>query len=440
MNTALAIVGIVIGVVAFAAAQDDLQCIENPTGEVSLNVAVRGIPGQQGPQGIKGDIGSRGQKGQNGDIGVQGTEGKQGVVGPGGPVGAKGEVGQQGVRGMKGSSGPIGPKGIVGSHGRQGDIGATGPRGNPGRAGFPGPKGLLGSPGDLLDSAQIQSLTETVVSSTAPKIQATVMQSITEVEAKVKVLNQALREEVMIELQALKDSIGSLEIVESKKCGIVGPWRRVAHFDTTNNDTCPPVLQTVLNPTTGQKACGRRASTLGCDLWQVPSKGLYTSVCGKARGYQSGNTLAFFPYHFPTYNQKTLNSSYVNGISITSGNLGRHIWTFAVGRTELVTGTSADAMCPCALNPPQTSPPPFIGDNYYCESGLRNRIVFRTAWEDVLWDGQGCFTAGNTCCARSGWFHRQLSPSSDGIQVRWCGYAGAATTDIPTDLVEIWVM
>lgn len=210
MNTALAIVGIVIGVVAFAAAQDDLQCIENPTGEVSLNVAVRGIPGQQGPQGIKGDVGSRGQKGQNGDIGVQGTEGKQGVVGPGGPVGAKGEVGQQGVRGMKGSSGPIGPKGEVGSHGRQGDIGATGPRGNPGRAGFPGPKGLLGSPGDLLDSAQIQSLTETVVSSTAPKIQATVMQSITEVEAKVEMLYQTLREEIMSEVQALKSRIGNL--------------------------------------------------------------------------------------------------------------------------------------------------------------------------------------------------------------------------------------
>ena len=28
---------------------NNTQCIENPTGEVSLNVAVRGVPGPEGP-------------------------------------------------------------------------------------------------------------------------------------------------------------------------------------------------------------------------------------------------------------------------------------------------------------------------------------------------------------------------------------------------------
>ena len=44
-------------------AQNDTQCVENPTGEVSLNVAVRGVPGPEGPQGPKGDVGQTGSIG-----------------------------------------------------------------------------------------------------------------------------------------------------------------------------------------------------------------------------------------------------------------------------------------------------------------------------------------------------------------------------------------
>ena len=65
--------------------QNDTQCIENPTGEVSLNVAVRGIPGPEGPRGPKGDIGQTGKMGFKGDHGVQGEKGERGRIGPDGP-------------------------------------------------------------------------------------------------------------------------------------------------------------------------------------------------------------------------------------------------------------------------------------------------------------------------------------------------------------------
>jgi len=52
----------------------------------------------------------------------------------------------------------------------------------------------------------------------------------------------------------------------------------------------------------------------------------YQRVCGRARGYQKGNSLAFYgtdPY-------KAIDEDYIDGLSITYGsNPRQHIWTFA---------------------------------------------------------------------------------------------------------------
>ena len=53
---------------SISVSQNDTQCIENPTGEVSLNVAVRGVPGPEGPQGHKEDIGHTRKLGSNFNI------------------------------------------------------------------------------------------------------------------------------------------------------------------------------------------------------------------------------------------------------------------------------------------------------------------------------------------------------------------------------------
>ena len=67
-------------------------------------------------------------------------------------------------------------------------------------------------------------------------------------------------------------------------------------------------------------------------------------------------------------------------------------------------------------------------------------MIYRVVWAGPLWDGQGCFASNNTCCNRYGWFHRQVPPSSDDVEVRWCKYYGNYESDILTDQLEIWVM
>ena len=65
--------------------------------------------------------------------------------------------------------------------------------------------------------------------------------------------------------------------------------------------------------------------------------------------------------------------------------------------------------CPCATTP-GPSPPAFVGDDHYCESGdvgTRDLSVYYLS--DPLWDGSGCGN-GNGCCAQIGmpWFYRKL--------------------------------
>ena len=57
---------------------------------------------------------------------------------------------------------------------------------------------------------------------------------------------------------------------------------------------------------------------------------------------------------------------YVDGISITSGNPRKHVWTYAVGLSDDYNYLQFN--CPCAKTPGQ-DPPTFVGNYYYCESG-----------------------------------------------------------------------
>ena len=54
----------------------------------------------------------------------------------------------------------------------------------------------------------------------------------------------------------------------------------------------------------------------------------------------------------------------------------------------------------------------------------------RIAWEDPLWDGEGCTQPNNTCCQRSGWFHKEVPPTTDNIEVRWCCDESRANEDV----------
>ena len=433
--------------VTSSVSQNDTQCIENPTGEVSLNVAVRGVPGPEGPQGPKGDIGLRGRKGLKGDRGVQGEKGDRGDIGPIGPSGVKGKIGmtgQKGVQGIQGIPGPPGVPGFAGPQGRRGSPGPEGPdgpAGPPGKAGHPGPRGPQGRPGDTVLNDKERNL----VTNTVQNI------ILDNMNTKVKELNNSLLQEmqsqdqnvlniIMAELEAMNETLNMLKSeLPHTKCGIWGNWSRVAYFNTTQGDSCPSGLRTVTNTTINQTACGRTNTSGGCVSVPIPVQVSYSQVCGIVKGYQDYTPDAFDPW---PRGHNTIDTYYVDGVSITHGSPRRHLWTYAAGVSELY--SLEHVRCPCARSNPnvRSHVPSFVGEHFYCESGFSGTTYHnRVVWEDPLWDGQNCVAPGNKCCERYGWFHRDVSSSTDDIELRICADGGISSDeDTLVNHYEFWVM
>ena len=90
----------------------------------------------------------------------------------------------------------------------------------------------------------------------------------------------------------------------------------------------------------------------------------------------------------PVNSSRSLDGVYVDvdGISVTSGNPRKHVWTFAASAAN---GNERYQTydCPCAKYP-GPAPPVFVGSHYYCESGPT---------ETLLWDGRGCGPENNCC-------------------------------------------
>ena len=365
---------------------------------MNFTARVLGVPGPEGPKGEQGERGSIGPRGPKGDTGLRGQKGDHGNTGPTGPqgeMGEKGSKGQKGSRGLQGVQGPTGGPGAPGVSGERGPRGPEGPVGGRGLPGVPGPAGPPGLQGPHGDT----------------------------------VLSQ---EEFNKAVQAVQQNISAEVVLQSAfviaKCGICSSnWRRVAHIDMTNpTSRCPSGLREVSNSATNQRACGRSVSR-GCSSVIFAAGGNYTHVCGRVRGYQY--------YAIEAFNGGSIDTHYAEGVLITSGSPRRHLWTYAVGRTE-----THRWRCPCSTGGSYSSPniPDFVGTDYYCESGFVSNYANRIAWEDPLWDGAGCVTPGNRCCWRHGWFHKQVNQTSDSIEVRWC--ACCTGEDVFTDLLEIWVL
>ena len=177
-----------------------------------------------------------------------------------------------------------------------------------------------------------------------------------------------------------------------------------------------------------------------CSKFTAPTKHYWIR---NATGYQYGYTRSFFSLYYT--HQGTLNHAYVDGLSVTYGNRPNrtHIWTFAAGLSREYNYIAMN--CPCACNKGLAAPP-FVGNNYFCESGNR-RIVEKTLYpddlwylDDPLWDSQGC-ARGSTCCDRRGpWFTTTLSDTvKDAIEVRMCLLDQIGNVDIGIDLLEIYI-
>ena len=390
--------------ISYAQENRSRQCIDNPTGSLQLDVV--GVPGPQGPTGEKGD---------KGEIGITGN---------------KGDKGQRGTIGFNGPPGPVGRAGLPGPIGRQGHPGQDGPPGPPGVAGLQGPPGPHGHPGDTdLTKEEFNRVTTTVTT------QVINLMNYSDTLKTIKELKETLQD-VKIRLTAVERMSEDKNMTNqvntpNSTCNTTGPWRRVVYINPTLNNSCPSGLRKVNISNTNKQACGGTVDR-GCSSVIFTVDQNYTDICGIVQGYQFHS-----PNAFRGDVSKTIDDTYVDGISITQGSPRRHVWTYTAYNHE-----GYSDRCPCAASNGKVKrpPPSFVGDDYYCETGSSTSQMNRILWEDPLWDGKGCTRPEDRCCQRFGWFHKTVPSSDDHIELRWCVDQDLSNEDIFVDIAEIWVM
>ena len=131
----------------------------------------------------------------------------------------------------------------------------------------------------------------------------------------------------------------------------------------------------------------------------------------------------------------------MDGISLTHGQSPRqHILTFAAALDET---RAQEWVCPCTRpDLPYTGVvPPFIGQDYFCDTGNRDRYGYIFYPDDPLWDGQGC-GGTSTCCSfyNPPWFCKQLpQPTTDDIELRLCADELTSHDDSPLEIEEVYI-
>ena len=144
--------------------------------------------------------------------------------------------------------------------------------------------------------------------------------------------------------------------------GVGGGWRRIVNINISAGDDCPGEWRKATQ--SGVSFCRVASDSFeACSSANFSTNGIsYHRVCGRARGYQKGDTGAF--YGSESSFNRTIDEDYVSGLSITySSNPRQHIWTFASGR-----GERYDNLFNCPCTSTRALSPSFVGNNYYCES------------------------------------------------------------------------
>ena len=256
-----------------------------------------------------------------------------------------------------------------------------------------------------------------------------------ELDLKLVSVNSELQQTVLSNLtEQLQKTYGYLQESLPHTCGGTGGWRRVVYLNMTDpNTNCPSGWQLTGH---SKRTCGRVSTgRLTCDSVTFPvSGGDYTRVCGRIKAYQYEWIDAFQAYDDGL--RTTIDGSYVSGVSLTHGSPRQHIWTFAAGVSE--TYFSNNDACPCDATIDITTPP-FVGGDYFCESGRPSRSVNGFYPDDPLWDGEGC-SASSTCCSFNSppYFTKQLpSPTTDYIEARLCLLDSGE--DSPIEFIELYV-
>ena len=201
-----------------------------------------------------------------------------------------------------------------------------------------------------------------------------------------------------------------------------GAWTRIAYLNMSDPTQNCPTSSFGVYSSNHYRGCGFSSySHTGCRYrlhFSPPSSG-YQEVCGRVIGYQYGYSVGFS-------SSSSIDSTYVDGLSLTYGAAQRkHIWTFGVGLFDNVASSNN---CPCSSGRPQ-SVPPFVGNDYFCESGNSEASSStKLFYSDALWDGAGCGSLEGRCCIGAPWFYRDLGTQiSDSIEMRLCSQTSSGS-------------
>ena len=159
-------------------------------------------------------------------------------------------------------------------------------------------------------------------------------------------------------------------------------WMRVAFLNMSDpSQQCPSVWQEITAP---HRVCGRRSSRGSCEgLTYSTGSEQYDQVCGRIIGYQLSTPDAF------RGSSLSIDTYYLDGVSVTHGSPRQHIWSF-VGGIDEDSSVHPAASCPCVTGSSRRNNiPSFVGHNYFCESGITpwdTRTLIFLPNGDPLWD------------------------------------------------------
>lgn len=218
-----------------------------------------------------------------------------------------------------------------------------------------------------------------------------------------------------------------------------GGWMRVADLDMTDPaQQCPRDFAELNRGEAPTRLCTPNSDQAGCFSHTFPVTARYQHVCGRILAYQDNTPNAFFPFHIRS--SLTVDDVYVDGISLTYGSPRSHVWTFAAALDESL-GHLSGCACSNIFTDPTVNLPPFVGQDYFCDTGSRNDVEFLFYADDPLWDGGGC-GPNSSCCSFNNppWFFRELaSATSDDLEMRVCRDSGPNNEDTPFEAVELYV-
>ena len=105
-------------------------------------------------------------------------------------------------------------------------------------------------------------------------------------------------------------------------------WMKIAYHDMSRGDDCAEGWKKIT--TNNIDVCWSPSNSAVCYSSTFPINNVtYNKICGKVKGYQEGSPSAFGDESRPS-----LDTRYVEGISITLGNPRKHVWTYAVGLSD----------------------------------------------------------------------------------------------------------